>query len=316
MLRPGGPQHLGTESTGGSAHFPTTEPATPNRRCWSTRLSEVSEGPRDLHLLRAPRMSAPKPHCTDMALPLPAGGHPGPRLPRRGPGAVGQLPARPLFLGIYGDSRGLPSATGQQRSRPQSPAPLLPPTPALPTPIPTLRKEPSPSRDLAGALLSSGCPPPPPGEAWTAKGRCGTQDAAGTEREATTHHGANWAWGSQTPKLTLDRLSPGKPLHIGGHFSCGQRGEEGDADQRQGASRALVCKTGDQCCRLETRTARPRPPSRGPESPGHTRHRGRGIHVRKRGAASLNSARNHTRPPKVRPLPWAEHGAWYTTGTQ
>lgn len=44
--------------------------------------------------------------------------------------------------------------------------------------------------------------------------------------------------------LTLDGLAPGQPLQVGSHFRCGQRGEEGDTDQGQGARRVLVCKTG------------------------------------------------------------------------
>ena len=245
-------------------------------------------------------LAAPRPHCGNMALPLPAGGHPGPRLPRRGPGAVGQLPARPLFLGTHGDSRG-PQCHWPAEEPPPVSSPTSPPDPPSTHPY-------SHSEERAQPLPGPGRGPavfwmPHPGEAWTAKGRCGTQDAGGTEREATTHRGADWAWGSQTPKLTLDRLAPGKPLHIGGHFSCSQRGEEGDADQRQGASRALVCKTGGQRCQVETWTARPRPLSRGPESPGHTRHRGRRIHVRKRGAALLSSARNHSDPQRCGPCP-------------
>ena len=46
------------------------------------------------------------------------------------------------------------------------------------------------------------------------------------------------------PTHTLDSLAPGKSLHVGCHLSRGQRREEGDADQGQGAGRALVWKTG------------------------------------------------------------------------
>lgn len=123
------------------------------------------------------------------------------------------------------------------------------------------------------------------------------------------------AWGTLAPRLTLDALAPGQPLHVGGHFSRRQRGGEGDADQGQGAGCTLVCTTGGGCRWLGAAT-RPGAPSTqrpkgGPRGAAHKHSAARPqdpTHTHKRGPPPPSSPD----PPRHR----ARRGAWRTVGAQ
>ena len=140
----GAPRTSGCQAWGSSA-FPTPL----GWRLWFGIDPEVRAPPRPSVRSAGPGICVcttslgvcpwpPQSCCSHTALPSPPPGATWAQLPRKGPGAAGQLLARPPFLGVHGDSRGFPKNTGQHSSPhppPWSPASSSKPLSMAPPPL-------------------------------------------------------------------------------------------------------------------------------------------------------------------------------------
>ena len=146
----------------------------------------------------------PQSCCSHTALPSPPPGATWAQLPRKGPGAAGQLLARPPFLGVHGDSRGFPKNTGNTAAPTLHPGLQLPPPSPSPWPHPRYEQRPSPPSLSRGPAVFW----MPPRRSRDSQGRFGTQDRR-DRMGATTHHGGTPAWRAHAPLTHPRPFGPG-----------------------------------------------------------------------------------------------------------